>query len=161
MSQNYRRLGCTLLVLIVLAVPGLAQDGDSERAAAEAKRAEIRKMMELTGSAQLGIQVLNQLLADFRSSFPQVPPKFWEEFSKEVSVGELQERLIPVYEKNFTEEDIRGLIQFYQSPLGDKLVKTMPQVLHEAMEIGGQWGREIGERLRKRLRQRGYIKQST
>jgi len=161
MSQNYRRLGGALLFLTLLAVPGLAQATDSEKALAEAKRADIRKMMELTGSAQLGIQVFNQLLGDFKSSFPQVPPKFWEEFSKEVSAEELQERLIPVYEKNFTQEDIRGLIQFYQSPLGEKLVKTMPQVLHEAMEIGGQWGRELGERLRKKLRQGGYIKQST
>jgi uncharacterized protein len=161
MTREHLQAGGSLLALILLVGLASAQSIDSARTAAEARRADIRKMMELTGSGKLGVQVFNQLLTNFKSNFPQVPGQFWEDFSKEVSAEELQERLIPVYEKNFTGEDIRGLIQFYRSPLGQKLTKITPQISHDAMEIGSQWGQEIGNRLLKKLEQGGYIKQST
>lgn len=53
--------------------------------------------------------------------------------------------LMPVYDKYYTNEDLEGLIAFYGSPLGQKLLKSMPAVLRESQTAGYQWGSKIGE----------------
>jgi len=35
-------------------------------------------------------------------------------------------------------EDIQGLIQFYESPLGQRVVKALPQAARESQELGVQ-----------------------
>jgi hypothetical protein len=57
----------------------------------------------------------------------------------------LLEMLMPIYDKYYTNEDLEGLIAFYGSPLGKKLLKSMPEVLRESQTAGYQWGSKIGE----------------
>lgn len=63
--------------------------------------------------------------------------------------------LAPVYEKHFNLIELNQLVQFYQSPLGQKLVNTSPELLSETMDLGSQWGLslvpEIVQRVRGRL----------
>ncbi|MGB7755770.1 MAG: DUF2059 domain-containing protein [Salinisphaera sp.] len=63
--------------------------------------------------------------------------------------------LAPVYEKHFNLIELNQLVQFYQSPLGQKLVKTSPELMSETMDLGSQWGLslvpEIVQRVRSRL----------
>jgi len=40
----------------------------------------------------------------------------------------LLELAIPLYDKNLSHEEIKGLIQFYQTPLGQKAVSVHAQV---------------------------------
>ena len=49
---------------------------------------------------------------------------------------------IPFYEKNFSPEEIRGLIQFYESPLGRHFAEVHLRILPETMERGQQWTQE-------------------
>jgi hypothetical protein len=36
---------------------------------------------------------------------------------------------------------------FYSSPAGQKILKTLPEVMQESMQIGKIWGTKIGERV--------------
>ena len=45
---------------------------------------------------------------------------------------------IPVYSHFFSMEDIQGLIKFYESPLGQRVVKTLPQVAQQTQQAGVQ-----------------------
>ena len=53
---------------------------------------------------------------------------------------------IPIYDKNFSHEDIRGLIAFYQTPLGATLIEKLPVIAQESMAAGMKWGEEIGQK---------------
>ena len=119
-----------------------------------AKAADIRRLLALTGSANVGKQVALQLMAQLREVAPEVPEAFWQEFAEGVDVGELVELVIPVYDRNFTHEDIRELIRFYESPIGRKVSATLPAVARESMEAGQAWGREIAVRARRRAHER-------
>lgn len=63
----------------------------------------------------------------------------------EARFPEFIELLIPVYRKHFTDDEIKGLAEFHDSPLGRKLVRVQPALGREAMAIGSKWGRRVGE----------------
>ena len=102
----------TLLVVFLATAP--------VRADSTAKIADIHRLMKLTGSGDLGIQVINQLMVSLKKAMPQVPEGFWEEFSKEVKPDELIEQIVPVYDRNLSHDDVKELIKFYESPIGKK-----------------------------------------
>lgn len=127
---------------------------------AEAKRDDIRKLIEITGSKKAVALMLPQMLAPMKSSFPQVPDQFWQETAEEFKIDELVDRLVPIYDKYYTHDDIRGIIAFYQSPLGLKLISTQPQVMQESLAVGQAFGQEIAIRVAARLKKEGYLKKS-
>ena len=120
----------------------------------------IQQFMEVTGSAKLGMQVLTNVTAAYRNIYPDASNDFWDEFIKEVDPQALVNLVIPVYEKNFSDEDIVQLIAFYQTPLGKKVVEKMPAIMQESMQIGAAWGKQITEKVMEKLKQKGYIKNS-
>lgn len=64
----------------------------------EIKRAEIRKLIELTGAANVSTDALRQVIAPLRASFPQVPDEFWDTFMKEVRADDLIDLIVPIYD---------------------------------------------------------------
>lgn len=57
--------------------------------------------------------------------------------------GQLTNDIVDVWARNFTLEDIKGLEAFYQTPLGQKLIHTLPAVTQEGMQAGQSWGQRI------------------
>ena len=69
----------------------------------------------------------------------------------EVSVDEMLNRLVPIYNKYLSAEDLKGLIKFYESPLGKNLVNVIPQITRESTEAGQKYGIEASTRALKKL----------
>ena len=53
---------------------------------------------------------------------------------------------------------INKMIEFYQTPLGKKLVSTLPQIMQESMQVGQSWGKEVGDKIYNSLKEKGYVK---
>ena len=139
------------IVIVLFCMAGMSYSQDT------AMQRDIRKLLEMTGSAKLGMQVINYLMTSFKESYPNVPQTFWDEFSKEVNEDGLVKMVVPIYEKYYTHKDIKGLIKFYKSPLGKKSIELAPQLTQDSMQVGEAWGKEISEKALKKLRQGGYI----
>jgi hypothetical protein len=120
----------------------------------------IRQLMELTGMAKLGNQMMTNIISSYKQSFPAATTEFWDAFMKEADMSQLFEKVIPVYEQNFTDDDIQQLITFYQSPVGKKMIEKMPVIMQESMQIGSEWGKQLSEKVIEKLKQKGYIKNS-
>jgi hypothetical protein len=136
----------TLALLSVGAAMAQAPAGSTA-----AKRQDIRKLLEATGAAKIGQQIAAQMLPMFKQGNPQVPQKFWDEVAKEFDANSMIELVIPIYDKHLTHEDIKGLLAFYQSPLGRKMAAVTPQITQESMQVGQQWGMQVAQRVQKRL----------
>lgn len=121
-----------------------------------AKTADIVKLLELTNSADLGQQVLTGMIANLKTNLPDVPEAFWQELQAEINPDALQELIIPIYDRHFTHEDIKGLIAFYETPLGQRVVRKLPVVTQESMQVGATWGESIAQKAVTRLQERGY-----
>jgi hypothetical protein len=148
-----KTLLAALALSLVCLAPALAQQtAPAENAAA--KQQDIRKLLEVTGSAKLGQQVLAQMLNTFRSTNPKVPDEFWDQIMKEFDSGTMIDLVVPIYAKHLTHEDVKGMLAFYESPLGHKLIEVTPVIAQESMTAGQQWGLEIAQRIQKRLEDR-------
>lgn len=130
---------------------------DAERAA---KRADIRKLIELTGAANISADALQKMIEPLKASYPQVPEEFWNTFVHEVHSDELVDLVIPIYDKYYTHGEIQELMQFYQSPVGQKTIKVLPKLSAEAIDAGQEWGRMVADRAMRKLREKGYDKTS-
>jgi hypothetical protein len=111
-----------------------------------AKEAEIRKLLLTTGTVKVIDQMLGQLIDALRQRATDLPPQFWDNLRKEMDSSKLIEKMIPVYDKYYSLDDLKAVNAFYQTPAGQHLLQTQPQILKESMAIGQEWGRAAGMR---------------
>ncbi len=50
---------------------------------------------------------------------------------KKLDVDQVTDQLVAIYDKHFTDDEIKGLLQFYGSPLGQKVAAEMPKIGRE------------------------------
>jgi len=124
----------------------------------ESATSHAKELLEMTGSGKLGVQVMNNMISSFKVKLPNVPTEFWDEIGKEVNPEGLIELVAPIYAKYYTDDEIVKLLEFYKSPLGKKVIANMPLITQDSYQIGEEWGRKIGERVERRLKEKGYLK---
>jgi len=139
---------CALAVVMLCAPAARAEE--------TAKQKDIRKLLELSGSGQIGIQVARQMIDSFRTSMPTVPKAFWDDFLKEARGEDLVDLVVPVYDRHLSHEDIKQLIVFYESPTGRKFVSVLPDITRDSMTAGQKWGEQLGQSVMRRLQEKGY-----
>jgi uncharacterized protein len=112
-----------------------------------AKVAAIRRLMDITQTAKLGDNIQGYITNQVRSGLsqtlkPDALPKFMDEFNQKFATAappsSVTDAMVPIYAKAFSTEDIQGLIQFYESPLGQRVVKTLPDVQQQSQAAGIQ-----------------------
>ncbi len=118
---------------------------------------DIRKLMELTGAGNLAVQILHQMLEPMRRALPQVPEEFWARFMAKVDTDEIIDMTVPIYSKHLTHDEIEQLLEFYQSPVGRKLIAALPSIMSESMQAGQRWGEQLARQVREELEAEGYL----
>lgn len=114
-----------------------------------ASEQSIKQLIVETGAAEMGTMVFDQLLAQLKAA--GATDAQITEVKKEFNVEQLVDLLVPVYQKQFTEEDVKAFLEFYQSPAGKKLVEKQPAIMQESMVIGQQWGMGIAQKIQEIL----------
>jgi uncharacterized protein len=109
-----------------------------------AKRADILKLLEVTGTKARVVQIIVEMAKTIRPLM-----------SSSLPAGEYREKLIDLFfvkfqskfdsDRYLTDEDIKGMIQFYQTPLGQKTITVLPQLTQEAMLAGKKMGETLGK----------------
>ncbi len=122
------------------------------------KEQDIRQLFALTGSDKAGQQVMEQMIPEMQKSQPQIPAEFWEGIRKKIKEGGLTERLVPVYDKYYTKEEVKALVAFYQTPLGKKVTATIPGITKDSQAVGAAWGQEIAQEVIQDIQTAGAAK---
>lgn len=155
-----------LFVACFFSMPALAQDAAPGAAAdvAPEKRAEIEKLLDLTGALKLGQQMSAAMVAQMtnvlRASHPDIPQKALDVLPEEVNavvaahLDTFKEMMVVIYADNYSLDDIKGLNQFYSTPLGQKVISTMPTVMQQSMAVGQRWGQSMGPEIGRRIQAR-------
>jgi uncharacterized protein len=112
-----------------------------------AKEAAIRHLMDVTETSKLGDNI-NAFLTDrirtimSHNMTPDKLPKFMDTFSQKLSAASpssaVTDAMVPIYARAFTMEDIQEMTKFYESPVGQKMVKQLPKVTQESQNAGVQ-----------------------
>jgi hypothetical protein len=74
-------------------------------------------------------------------------------------VSEVSEGMAKVYASQFTEQELKDLVTFYKSPLGQKLLSSEPKAIEMSMTYMNQWAQGFAELIngefRAEMRKRG------
>ncbi|WP_341527570.1 DUF2059 domain-containing protein [Nostoc sp. UHCC 0302] len=124
------------------------------------KNNNIRQLLNITGASSISQQVTYQVINSLKGQYPQVPQEFWDNLQSEIKPDEIFNQIIPIYSRYYTNEEIKELIAFYQTPLGKKTINILPQLSRESVEVGIRYGQEAGQRALSRLEKEGYIPNS-
>lgn len=119
------------------------------------KEARIRELMDLTGAKDLGQQLIEAGMEQFRSSVLDSQPDnprakqfvdtFAARFQKRFDSRSLNEQVIPIYDKYLSTEDLKGLLEYYRSPLGQRMLKALPDVARESQAAGYALGQKAAQ----------------
>ena len=146
--------------LVVLAlVLGLGLGPVYGQNEATTKQADIKKLLGITGASRTGLRVFSQVIGMFQRAHSEVPEAVWIEMVSEAEAKVddfVTEMLVPIYDKHLTHDDIKGLVAFYETPAGRKLLAVMPQMHQESRQAGEIWGREFARAVQERLAEKGY-----
>ena len=122
----------------------------------QSKEENVRTLMIKTGVTDMMKQVMNQMIDLQKQNNREVPDEFWDSFMAELDTDELLNMMIPIYSKHYTDEDILALIEFYNSPVGQKTIQVQPAIMQESMTAGQVWGMKLAEKVVAEMQKKGY-----
>ncbi|OOG60133.1 DUF2059 domain-containing protein [Rhodanobacter sp. C03] len=135
----------------------LACGATGQAIAAQPSEQQVRQLFEVMHMSQMFGQMNAQMAGVMGRAVPCVPAAYWQNFIDASGAQQLLGRMVPVYQSHFTAEDVSGLLKFYQSPLGQKVITQLPLTMAEGMKVGQQWGRERGQAMVRQLEQKGTL----
>lgn len=105
------------------------------------KEADIRSLMELVGARDMVQDGANNAIEQSREKLLATVPNdekgqafvnaFSASYQKKFAVDQVTEQLVSIYDKHYTDDEIKGLLQFYGSPLGQKVAAESPKISRE------------------------------
>ena len=117
-----------------------------------AKDAAIRHLLDITGESKEGQNIstgmTNQVHTVMgRSIPPDQLPKFMDTFTAKFNAGAppnaVTDAMVAIYARHFSLEDIQAMTKFYESPVGQQMVKEMPDVSRESQTAGMQMDQKV------------------
>jgi hypothetical protein len=144
----------TRILVVVVVASCVAQPARSE--VSPEKETAIHTLMAHTGAADVGVQLGTAMIGQIKPLFPKVPQELWDELATEFDPAEATQLIVPVYDRNFTLDELNELIAFYETALGKKIVRVLPVIVRDSMAITQQWSQQKTQEVMERLAKRGY-----
>jgi hypothetical protein len=144
-------------LLLGVVAPARSQGADAQQAHDPAKVALIHQLLTMTHGVDLAIAAIENGIAAQRTTNPRIPAVFWDRFLAEARNhrADFESMIVDVYERHFSADELRQLIAFNQTPVGQKMIAEMPAVMQESSQAGQQWGRKIGASIAAQLQSEG------
>jgi uncharacterized protein len=125
-----------------------------------AKDADIRALLELVGARDQLQDSVKQIAEQYRERLLATVPNNEKgqnfvnatinEYEKRYDVDHVTEQLVSLYDKHYTDEEIKGLLQFFGSPLGQKAAAENPKIFREVQEATrAEAGRAVKDALQE------------
>ncbi|HEV2577828.1 MAG TPA: DUF2059 domain-containing protein [Acidobacteriaceae bacterium] len=148
-----RRIVVVLLMVLFVASSGARADEASKRAKAEELFTLLHMdqlMDQLTKSVMQQVQTMTQSMPGADQATPE-QKKLVADFqqrvldlvNKRLGWKALEPDFINLYATTYTEEDLDGIIAFYKSPVGQKMLEKTPELMTKSTELTQQRMREV------------------
>src|SRR5262245_18740397 len=106
-----------------------------------AKEADIRSLLELVGAKDTIQDAASSATEQYRQKVVETAANndraqafvhnYLADFQKKFDANAVNEELVGIYDKHFTDDEIKGLLEFYGSPLGQKVAAELPKINRE------------------------------
>ena len=97
-----------------------------------------------------------QALAKMESELPNVVGAMQGVLNDPTMIDDILAETVPLYARTFSADEIKQMTAFYRTPVGAKMLATMPQLMSQGMQIGQQVVmRRVGPLMQKLQPQEG------
>jgi uncharacterized protein len=142
-----KRFALATIVLLCAASIGFAQQDPAD---SPATKEDVQKYLEIMHSREMMTKMvdamakpMHQMMHDqYEKDKDKLPADFearmnkvMDDYLKSFPWDEILQSLVPVYQKRFTNGDVDHLVAFYSTPTGQKLIREMPAITAEAMQV--------------------------
>tara|TARA_B100002049_G_C16046948_1_gene361639 strand:- start:400 stop:897 length:498 start_codon:yes stop_codon:yes gene_type:complete len=120
-------------------------------ASEESKNEKIESLMSLMDMDSLIDNMYTQVepmmknMSDQMNIKPSEQPifdKYYKEMTlilkEEVSWTKMKPHVLAIYDKNFTEQQIDDIVEFYETPTGQAMLNKMPEITQQSVQISQQ-----------------------
>ena len=111
------------------------------------KLQNIKTLLELNGGGRANRTNIINVVEAIKHLVPNFDPDRFDPSDLDGIVDDIMSRIIPIYDKHFTNGEIVGIIEFYQSEAGKAYLRKMGAVTQESMEIGNKFGDVVFNKL--------------
>ena len=134
-SMNYRQM-------MIGAMQQMSQGmGASMRAGAEAG---------IKNNPNLSADDKQKAMAKMEAELPRVIKALQDVMGDPTLVDEILAETVPLYARTFTADELKQITAFYRTPVGAKMLTSMPKLMGEGMQLGQQiMQRRIGPLMQK------------
>jgi hypothetical protein len=120
-----------------------SEQGGAQASAAidPVKEKEIRSLLELVGARDAIQDAASAATEQYRQKMLETSANndraqafakaYQAEFQKKFDADAVTTQLVGIYDKHFTEDEIKDLLEFYGSPTGQKVASEMPKITRE------------------------------
>ncbi len=123
-------------LLRIAGVVGMAEQMRDQQSVVELMRMQpsYHEMMEWATSEQTDLSEADrQLLLARLDDFDAFAERFRALFNERLNFSTIIETVYPpLYDKYFSEEELRQMVTFYRTPVGRKSIEVMPSLMQEA-----------------------------
>ena len=95
------------------------------------------KKLRTKGMAEAGVQEVKEVSDVY--------------FRKIVSDPDFKKELAGLYEEKFTTNEMKGLVEFYKSPLGQKSLQLLPEMTNAGTKLGEKYAQKYVAGFREQL----------
>jgi hypothetical protein len=157
-----KRPALAVLACLLFASISVAQQTDAN---APASKADVERYLDVMHSRQMMKDMMEVMTVQMHKMIheqvlkqPNLPPDSEERLDKTIDAAykdmpldQLLDAMIPVYQKHLTKGDVDGLVAFYSSPTGEKMLKEMPAIMAESMQAASGVMQEMMAKMTQRV----------
>jgi hypothetical protein len=138
-----------LTISLALPLAGQVRSADTD------KINNIQRLLTMMGADKLRDALMDQLVDGIKKSLPTIgqdeksskmSARLMELLREEFKKTDFASITVDMYDKYFTSDEIKALIQFYSSPVGQKTIQMLPAITQESARRGMELGQAAGER---------------
>jgi uncharacterized protein len=160
---------CLALGLIAVGLPaGAQQPAPALKQASPAAIAAAKELLAMKNASAMYASAVPNIVHKTKDALLQNNLNYQKDLNEvEIIVAqhlagrekEIGEGMAQVYANEFTEQELKDLVTFYKSPLGQKLILNEPRAISFSMSYMNQWAQNFAEQVnaefRAEMRKRG------
>ena len=156
------------LGLALAGVPASAQQAPPLKPASPAALAAAKEILTMKNASAMYASAVPNIVEQTKNALLQNNLNYQKDLN-EVAVivakslagreKEIGDGMAQIYANEFTEQELKDLVSFYKSPLGQKLLSNEPRAIQFSMSYMNQWAQTFAEtvngQFRGEMRKRG------
>jgi hypothetical protein len=169
LSARYAMVALVAIAIIAIAKPAASQTPAPAKGPSPAAVLVAKQIVELKGVSAMFDPIVRGVVEKAKDVFLQTNFMWAKDINEVAAIvhkdydsrtSELIDATARIYASHFTETELRGILTFYQSPLGQKMIVEEPKVMNESMINAADWANNLSDdvmaKMRAEMKKRGH-----